>query len=129
MAQDCIFCKIVAGELPCDKVFEDDEIIVFKDINPQAEVHLLAVTKKHIVSLAEVNEEDYGLLGRMIGRSKSFAEQMGSVDGFRTVVNTGRIGRQDVLHLHVHVLGGSEPLPAMIYKRYSESLKKVEESE
>lgn len=118
MAQDCIFCKIVAGELPCDKVYEDDEIIVFKDINPQAEVHLLAVPKKHIVSLAEIDEEDYGLLGRMIGRSKSFAEQMGSVDGFRTVINTGKIGRQDVFHLHVHVLGGSEPLPAMIYKRH-----------
>jgi diadenosine tetraphosphate (Ap4A) HIT family hydrolase len=67
MAQDCIFCKIVSGEVPSDTVYEDEELFVFKDINPQASVHLLVIPKKHISSLADVTEEDYGLLGRMMG--------------------------------------------------------------
>ena len=117
MTQDCIFCKIVSGEVPSDKVHEDDEILVFKDIHPQTPVHLLVIPKKHISSLADITEEDYGLLGRMMGRAHLFATQAGSINGFRTIVNTGEVGRQDVYHLHIHVLGGDAPLPPMVYRK------------
>lgn len=116
MTQDCIFCKIVSGEIPSDKVHEDDEILVFKDIHPQTPVHLLVIPKKHISSLADITEEDYGLLGRMMGRAHLFATKAGSINGFRTIVNTGKVGRQDVYHLHIHVLGGDVPLPPMVYR-------------
>ena len=116
MAQDCIFCKIVSGEVPSDTVYEDKELFVFKDINPQAPVHLLIIPKKHISSLADVTEEDYGLLGRMMGMAHLFAAKAGSTNWFRSIVNTGKVGRQDVFHLHVHVLGGDAPLPPMIYR-------------
>ena len=116
MSLECIFCKIVAGEIPSDKVFEDDELYVFKDIHPQAPVHLLIIPKKHISSLADVVEEDYGLLGRMLGKAHFFASEMGLKNGFRTIINTGEVGRQDVFHLHIHLLGGDTPLPPMIYR-------------
>ena len=114
--QDCIFCKIVRGEIPSRKVYEDDEILAFHDINPAAPVHFMIIPKKHIASLGDAREEDRDVLGRMMVMTGRLARQQGSTDGFRTVVNTGRVGRQDVYHLHVHVLGGDEPLAGMIHR-------------
>ena len=112
--QDCVFCKIVRGELPSHKVYEDDEILAFHDISPLAPVHFMLVPKRHITSLAHVEEGDAGVLGRMMAIAGRLAREQGSPDGFRTIVNTGRIGHQDVAHLHVHILGGPEPLGRMV---------------
>ncbi|UCH46750.1 MAG: histidine triad nucleotide-binding protein [Betaproteobacteria bacterium] len=114
--QDCIFCKIVRGEIPSRKVYEDDQILAFHDINPAAPVHFMIIPKKHIASLGEAEEEDRDVLGRIMVMTGRLAREQGSTDGFRTVVNTGRVGRQDVYHLHVHILGGDKPLPGMIHK-------------
>jgi histidine triad (HIT) family protein len=113
---DCIFCKIVAGKIPSRKVYEDDEMLAFHDINPLAPVHFMIIPKKHIESLASVEEGDAAVLGRMMAKAGALARGEGSTDGFRTIVNTGRIGRQDVYHLHIHVIGGPTPLPRMIAK-------------
>ena len=114
--QDCIFCKIVRGEIPSEKVYEDDEILGFHDINPLAPTHFMLIPKKHIGSLAEVGSEDAGVLGRIMALTGRLAREQGSPEGFRTIVNTGRIGRQDVYHLHIHIIGGPNPLPRMIAK-------------
>ncbi|MEY2777143.1 MAG: hypothetical protein RLY30_1241 [Pseudomonadota bacterium] len=107
---NCIFCKIAAGEIPSAKVYEDEEIVVFKDIHPRAPVHLLMIPRIHIESMAELEEAHAPLMGRMMVLARRLAESQGSPDGFRVVVNTGRVGRQEVYHLHAHVLGGPEPL-------------------
>ena len=112
--QDCIFCKIVRNEIPSQKVYEDDEILAFHDIHPLAPVHFMLVPKRHIASLADAGAEDAGVLGRIMALTGRLAREQGSPDGYRTIVNTGRIGRQDVMHLHVHVIGGPEPLGPMI---------------
>ena len=112
--QDCIFCKIVRGEIPSKKAYEDDEVLAFHDIQPAAPVHLLVVPKRHIESLADAGEADAALLGRMMALTGRLARENGSPDGYRTIVNTGRIGRQDVMHVHVHVLGGTNPLGPMV---------------
>ena len=114
--QDCIFCKIVRGEIPSRKVYEDDDIFAFHDINPAAPVHFMIIPKKHIASLTDAQEEDRDVLGHIMVMAGRLAREQGSTDGFRTVVNTGRVGRQDVYHLHVHILGGDKPLPGMIQK-------------
>jgi histidine triad (HIT) family protein len=111
---DCIFCKIVRGEVPANKVYEDTEILAFHDIRPQAPVHFMLIPKKHIDSLADVGSEDAGMLGRMFALSGRLARENGSPDGYRTIVNTGRIGRQEVMHLHVHVIGGPNVLGPML---------------
>jgi histidine triad (HIT) family protein len=111
---DCIFCKIVRGELPSKKVYEDDLVLAFDDIRPQAPVHVLVVPKRHIGTLYDATAEDCTTLGRMLGVAPRIARQNGSPDGFRTIVNTGRIGRQDVMHVHLHVLGGPERLGPML---------------
>ena len=116
MNPDCIFCKIVAGQIPCRKVHEDDEVLAFHDIAPLAPVHFMMIPKKHIASLAEVAPEDAGVLGRMLAIAGRLAREQGSPEGFRTIVNTGKIGRQDVYHLHIHIIGGPNPLPRMIAK-------------
>ena len=113
---NCIFCRIVKGELPSTKIYEDDEIVAFNDIQPIAPVHFMLVPRKHIASLAEVSGDDAGVLGRMLALSGKLAKQQGSTDGFRTVINTGRIGRQDVMHLHIHIIGGPNPLGPMMTK-------------
>jgi histidine triad (HIT) family protein len=113
---NCIFCRIVKGELPSTKIYEDDEIVAFNDIQPIAPVHFMLVPRKHIPSLAEAGADDAGVLGRMLALSGKLAKQQGSTDGFRTVINTGRIGRQDVMHLHIHIIGGPNPLGPMMTK-------------
>ena len=111
---DCIFCRIVAGEIPSKKVYEDDDMLAFHDIAPQAPVHFMIVPKKHIASLAEAGPDDAPVLGRILAAAGRLAREQGSTDGFRTIINTGRIGRQDVYHLHEHIIGGPTPLGRML---------------
>ena len=106
---DCIFCKIVAGQIPAKKVHEDEELIAFNDIHPWAPVHVLIIPRAHIASLAEVGPEHDALLGRLLGLAPRLMKQLGVHNGFRTVVNTGSDGGQEVQHLHMHVLGGPRP--------------------
>ena len=105
----CIFCKIVAGQIPAKKVHEDDGFLAFHDIHPWAPVHVLVIPKTHIASLADVGPEHDALLGRMLGLAPRLMQQLGVDNGFRTVINTGRDGGQEVHHLHMHVLGGPRP--------------------
>jgi histidine triad (HIT) family protein len=106
---DCIFCKIVAGQIPAKKVFEDEELLAFHDIHPWAPVHVLVIPKLHIASLAEVGLQHHALLGRMLGLAPRLMKELGVVNGFRTVINSGRDGGQEVPHLHMHVFGGPRP--------------------
>lgn len=106
---DCIFCKIVAGQIPASKVFEDEELLAFHDIHPWAPVHVLVIPKLHIASLAEVGPQHDALLGRMLGLAPRLMKELGVANGFRTVINTGRDGGQEVPHLHMHVFGGPRP--------------------
>ena len=112
--ENCVFCKIVRGEIPSRKVYEDDEILAFHDIHPVAQVHFMLIPKRHIASLADVTMDDAAVLGKMMALTGQLAREQGSPDGFRAIVNTGRIGRQDVMHVHVHVLGGPSPLGRML---------------
>ena len=111
---ECIFCRIVEGKIPSRKVYEDGDMLAFHDINPQAPVHFMIVPKKHVDSLAQAGDSDAPVLGRMLAIAGRLAREQGATDGFRTIVNTGRVGRQDVYHLHIHILGGADPLPRMI---------------
>ena len=113
---DCIFCKIVEGKIPSKKVYEDDDMLAFHDINPLAPVHFMIIPKKHVDSLAHVTPEHAPVLGRMLAKAGELAREQGSPDGFRTIINTGKIGRQDVYHLHIHIIGGPNPLPRMLPK-------------
>ena len=110
---NCIFCKIAAGKIPSRKVYEDDEIYAFHDINPWAPVHFLMVPKVHIASLAHVGPEHQALLGRMLALAPKLALEQGCrpypEGGFRIVTNTGTEGGQEVHHLHIHVMGGPRP--------------------
>jgi len=108
-APDCIFCKIVAGQIPARKVFEDEELIAFHDIHPWAPVHVLVIPRQHIASLADAGPGHEPLLGRMLGLAPRMMRELGVENGFRTVINTGRDGGQEVPHLHMHVLGGPRP--------------------
>ncbi|MDH5600284.1 MAG: histidine triad nucleotide-binding protein [Gammaproteobacteria bacterium] len=104
---DCLFCKILAGEIPSDKIYEDDKMYVFKDIYPKADVHLLAIPRVHIESLNEVSDEHDEIMAHMIKQLPKLAKEQGLDDGFRTIINTGEGGGQVVFHLHIHLLGGS----------------------
>jgi histidine triad (HIT) family protein len=114
---DCIFCKIARGEIPSKKVYEDEEIFAFHDINPVAPVHFMIIPKDHIPSLDETESRHQPILGRLFAKAGELARSQGLTDGFRAIVNTGRIGRQEVYHLHIHILGGPEPLGSMMPKR------------
>lgn len=107
---DCIFCKIVKGEMPSRKVYEDDDVIAFHDIHPIAPVHLLLVPKSHFESLVDCDAEHQMLLGKMLLLATRLAKEQG-LSGFRTMINTGREGGQEVFHMHVHVFGGGTILP------------------
>jgi len=112
--ENCLFCKIASGQLPSRKVFEDDEIFVFHDINPARPVHLLIIPKRHITSLATVTDADAPVLGRMLVVAGRLASEQGSPDGFRLIINSGRIGHQEVQHLHAHIVGGPDPVGPML---------------
>ena len=111
---DCLFCKIVDGKIPSSRVYEDEHILAFKDIHPARPVHVLVIPKKHITSLATVSPDDNAVLGRMLLKANEIATEQGSPDGFRVIINTGRIGQQEVPHLHAHIVGGPEPVGPML---------------
>ncbi|MFG6448526.1 histidine triad nucleotide-binding protein [Roseateles sp. BYS180W] len=106
---NCIFCKIVAGQIPARKVYEDEYILAFHDIAPWAPVHILLVPKLHIVSMAQLQPEHEALMGRMSVLVPRLMQELGVSNGFRTVINTGADGGQEVMHLHMHALGGPRP--------------------
>jgi histidine triad (HIT) family protein len=103
---DCIFCRIVRGEAPAKKVYEDERAFVFEDINPQAPTHVLIIPKKHIVGLKEAQAEDAEIIGYLHLVAAQIARQRGIEDGYRTVFNVGPRAGQSVFHLHLHLLGG-----------------------
>ena len=111
---DCLFCKIVEGKIPSSKVYEDDDILAFKDIHPARPVHILVIPKKHITSLATVSTDDQAVLGRILVKANEIAVAQGSPDGFRVIINTGRVGQQEVPHLHAHIVGGPDPVGPML---------------
>jgi len=106
---DCLFCKIINREIPADIVYEDDDVLAFNDINPQAPTHILIIPKKHIATLNDIEESDLAIIGRLqftaaqLAREKGFAE-----DGYRVVMNCNEMGGQTVYHIHMHLLGGRE---------------------
>jgi len=110
---DCIFCKIVAGEIPGNRLYEDDEVIAFHDIHPMAPVHFMIVPKTHVDSLAHCSAREQALLGKILLLAPRLAAEQGLDTGFRTMINTGRGGGQEIFHLHVHVFGGGDHLPKM----------------
>ncbi len=107
---DCIFCKIVSGVIPSKKLYEDNDVIAFHDIHPIAPVHFLLVPKLHVAGLSNCALEHQALLGRLLLLAPKLAGEQG-LDGFRTMINTGKSGGQEVFHLHVHVFGGGAVLP------------------
>ncbi len=107
MSQDCIFCKIVAGKLGGSPLYQDEHVTAFRDVNPQAPVHILIIPNKHIVSLNETTDEDQALLGQLVLTAANLARTEGIAgEGYRLVTNTGAHGGQSVFHLHMHLLGG-----------------------
>ena len=104
---DCLFCRIIKKEIPASVVYEDDSVLVFNDINPQAPLHALVVPKRHIASLNELTPGDDGIVGTMVRRAAAVAREKGYADrGFRTVFNTNAEAGQTVFHIHLHVLAG-----------------------
>lgn len=106
MSDNCIFCKIVAGEIPAKLIYEDSDLIAFHDIHPAAPVHFMIVPKEHIASLADAHARHEMLVGRILLLAPILAKKQGLDDGFRTIINTGKGGGQEVMHLHVHIMGG-----------------------
>jgi histidine triad (HIT) family protein len=107
MSADCLFCKILNKEIPAEVVYEDEEILAFKDINPKAPVHLLFIPKKHIETINDINESDASLIGKMLLRIKETAKKKGiDKDGYRVVLNCNKNAGQEVFHIHAHLLGG-----------------------
>lgn len=106
---DCVFCRMVAGEIKPNKVYEDEEILAFRDLNPQAPHHILVIPKRHIATLNDLNEQDAPLMGRLYLAAREIAAREGFADrGYRTLVNCNRDGGQTVFHLHLHLLGGRQ---------------------
>jgi histidine triad (HIT) family protein len=105
--RDCLFCKIVAGEMPCERLYEDDDILVFKDVNPQAPFHALLIPKRHLSTLNDLPPGESALAGRLLLTAKALAEQHG-LPGYRVAINTNREGGQVIFHLHMHMLGGRQ---------------------
>lgn len=108
MEKDCIFCKIIAGEIPSKKVYEDDDMIIINDINSQAKIHYLLIPKKHYANIIEMTSEDAANLGKCLKTLSNIVDQLNLNDGFRLVSNKGKIACQSVEHLHIHILGGEQ---------------------
>lgn len=106
MATDCLFCKIAAGTIPVERLYEDEQILAFPDISPQAPTHVLLIPKKHLASHAHASAKDEQLMGRLLSAAGDVARQLGLEGGYRMVINTGDDGGQTVSHLHLHLLGG-----------------------
>lgn len=111
---DCLFCRIARGEIPAKKVYEDEHVFAFHDIRPLAPVHVLVIPKEHVDSMAQLEPRHEAAMGRLMVAAGRIARDQGCTDGFRTIVNTGRVGLQEVYHLHLHILGGVDPLPPML---------------
>jgi histidine triad (HIT) family protein len=109
MDPNCIFCKIVSGQLPSKKIYEDEDLIAFNDIHPKAPIHLLVVPKEHVESLMTASPHHQALTGKMLLLAPRLAREQGSTNGFRVVINNGPGGGQEVFHLHMHVLAGPRP--------------------
>ena len=106
--EDCVFCKIRKGELPSTKLYEDDEFMIIKDINPQAKVHLIAIPHSHVPEIEMMTEEGTILLGRIMGKISQMQPKLGLTNGYRLLVNQGEDGGQTVGHVHIHILGGEK---------------------
>ena len=106
---NCIFCKIVAGQIPARKAYEDADLLAFHDIHPWAPVHVLIVPKGHIATLSDAGPEHETLLGRMLALAPRLMRELGVTNGYRAIINTGADGGQEVYHLHMHVIGGPRP--------------------
>ena len=114
---DCIFCKIINGEIPCEKVLETDNILAFKDINPAADEHILIVPKKHIADIDSFKNNDSSYAAEMIIAARDIAQKLNlNEKGYRLIINNGKAAGQDVFHLHLHILGGMDSLGPMIKK-------------
>ncbi len=111
MNQDCIFCKIIKGEIPGKFVYKDAEMVAFYDITPKAPVHVLLVTRRHIESLQFITKQDELLMGKLMIKIPEIAKKIGIADGFKIAVNNGKIAGQIVYHLHIHMLGGWKRKP------------------
>lgn len=111
---DCIFCKIIAGEIPSNKVYEDDSVLAFRDIAPQAPVHILVIPKEHIGSIAEITAENSKVVAHIAEVIAKIAKDEGLEEGFRVVSNVGEHGCQSVKHLHFHILGGKKLSEQMV---------------
>ncbi len=105
---DCIFCMIRDGKIPSSKVYEDDKILAFNDVNPQAPVHVLVIPKEHIASADEINESNGGFVARIFEKIPEISKKAGITNGYRVVTNCGEDGCQSVKHLHFHLLGGEK---------------------
>ncbi|MET3998385.1 histidine triad nucleotide-binding protein [Marinobacterium sp. MBR-109] len=117
---DCLFCKILEGEIPAERVYEDDQVIAFRDINPQAPFHCLIIPRKHIATLNDIADGDREVVGHMIQAASKIAQQQGfDQDGYRTVFNCNTHGGQTVYHIHLHLLGGKP----MGWPPYQDTLK------
>jgi histidine triad (HIT) family protein len=106
MENDCVFCRIAAGQQPADIVYESDTVLAFRDIHPQAPVHVLIIPRKHIAGIADLEPGDAAAMGEVMVAARTVAEQLGVQDAFRLVVNNGRKAGQSVFHIHVHLLSG-----------------------
>ena len=114
---NCIFCKIVRGEIASKKIYDDAEVMAFHDIRPQAPVHILVIPKTHIASLYDAQSGHQSALGKMLMVAGRLAREAGASDGFRTIINNGRVAHQEVYHVHMHVLGGPDPLGPMLQRQ------------
>ena len=113
--EDCIFCKIIRREIPSDIVYEDEEIIAFRDIHPVTPVHILVIPKKHISSLVDLKEDDEAIIGKIYTVINKVAKQEGILEkGFRVIINCGEDGGQEVKHIHFHLLGGKKIGPKIV---------------
>jgi histidine triad (HIT) family protein len=114
---NCIFCKIARGHIPAKKIYEDAEVMAFHDIRPQAPIHFLIIPKDHVATLYDAQPAHQAALGRMLGVAGRLAREAGAADGFRAIINNGRVAHQEVYHVHMHVLAGPEPLGPMLSRR------------
>ena len=108
MVEDCVFCKIRKGEIPSTKLYEDDDFMIIKDINPQAKVHLIAIPACHVAYIDMLTEEGASLLGKIMHKVSTMQEELGITNGYRLVINQGENGGQTDNHLHIHILGGEK---------------------
>lgn len=106
--ENCIFCKIIKGDIPSTKIYEDDDMLIIKDVNPQAQIHYLLLPKEHYANIVEMIDAQAQILAKCIKKLSTMVDELGLSDGFRLVSNKGKHGCQSVEHLHIHILGGEQ---------------------